>query len=149
MSNIAHKTFQRRSGKPIEDAGASADMEAVRRRLAALAQTKPASLTDGVERRTGPERKKVYKAAKIYLTTVDFIACTVLDLSADGARISITEEQSLPQFIELRFDDSGVQKKARIAWQHQNEFGLSFMRVERVDPEDNAAVHYDSGELTG
>ena len=101
----------------------------------------PPELSDNQERRRA-ERKSVLKLARVYVNKIDYRRCVILNLSADGARIAFEEECELPTHIVLKFEQSGVKKLARIAWQHKNEFGLSFQKAEEEDLKDDDDYGY-------
>ncbi len=154
MADLSHTGFGRaRNGKQACEAEIDAERDAINRRLAAITQSRaPASTGDlpgeNNTRRRSP-RKNVVKLARIYLNKIDFIRCVVINLSADGARIQLEDDHDVPQFFELRFEESGIQKKAKIAWRHKNEFGLSFLRKDKKEEKADNGIHYRTTDYLG
>ncbi len=146
MADLSHTSFRRSRQDHKSEAEIAVEREAVNRRLARIINAKPVSASPefaGEDKRRQP-RKTVFKLARIFVNKIDSIACVIINLSADGARISIENEFDMPQYVVLKFEETGIQKKARIAWQHENEFGLSFLREEKTEAEkSDSDIHYD------
>jgi hypothetical protein len=52
------------------------------------------------------------------------IDCTVIDLSAGGARLSISRPQDLPNDVE--FQHGGVRRKCRVVWRRGFQVGIAY-----------------------
>ncbi|MAW78652.1 MAG: hypothetical protein CMI63_00295 [Parvularcula sp.] len=103
-------------------------------RLAAIKGSAP-TITDGrippPKKRGPPEREKreaVFRPGKIYLSKSDQVRCVIRNVSDGGAYVHLEGMQPLPPIVMLRFDQTGVVKKARVAWQNEIEAGLAFMK---------------------
>ncbi len=103
-------------------------------RLAAINSAAP-TVTDAripqPKRRGPPEREKreaVFRPGKIYVSKTDQVRCVIRNVSDGGAYVHLEGMQPLPPVVILRFDQTGVTKKARVAWQHDIEAGLAFVR---------------------
>ncbi len=149
MADLSHTSFRRSRQNHKSDAELAVEREAVNRRLAGIINAKPVTtppeFTGAQENRRRQPRKTTFKLARIFVNKIDSIRCVVINLSADGARISIEGEFDMPQFVVLKFEETGIQKKARVAWQHENEFGLSFLRTEKTEAEKpDDKIHYKS-----
>ncbi len=155
MADLSHTGF-RGNGRQNQksEAELAAEREAVNRRLADIVNTKPPAALSGLfdenECRRRQPRKSVFRLARIFVNKIDSVRCVVINLSADGARVSIEGDFDMPQFVVLKFEESGIKKKARVAWQHQNEFGLSFLRKEKTEEEADqpkSEIHYVSKDF--
>ncbi|VAW05030.1 hypothetical protein MNBD_ALPHA05-1105 [hydrothermal vent metagenome] len=146
MADLSHTSFRRSRQNPKSEAEIAVEREAVNRRLAGIINAKPVATPPefaGEDKRRQP-RKTTFKLARIFVNKIDSIRCVIINLSADGARISIEGDFDMPQYVVLKFEETGIQKKARIAWQHENEFGLSFLREEKTEAEkSDSDIHYD------
>ncbi len=103
-------------------------------RLAAIKSAAP-TITDGrippPKKRGPPERDKrdaVFRPGKIYLSKSDQVRCVIRNVSAGGAYVHLEGMQPLPAVVMLRFEQTGVIKKARVAWQNDIEAGLAFVK---------------------
>lgn len=133
MADLSHKSFRYpldNTGKT--DAETAAAREFVSKRLAAITRAKPVQKTQ-VER---APRKSVYKLAKLFTSKIDSVRCVVVNLSADGARVTMEDAYDLPEIVVLRFEQTGVKKKARIAWRQDREIGLSFIKDEQREDQE-------------
>ncbi|MEO1135318.1 MAG: PilZ domain-containing protein [Pseudomonadota bacterium] len=104
----------------------------IAQRLTAIKNASP-SVTDArippMKRRGAPEREPreaVFRPGKIYLNRNDSLRCTVCNVSNGGAYIRLEGSFPLPPVVILKYIQSGVVKKARIAWQNEAEAGLAF-----------------------
>ncbi len=149
MADLSHTTFRRSRQNKKSEAEIAVEREAVNRRLAGIINAKPVAVPpefagEEKNRRSQP-RKTVFKLARVFVNKIDSIRCVIVNLSADGARISIEGEFDMPQYVVLMFEETGIKKKARIAWQHENEFGLSFLRKEKTEAEkSDSDIQYKS-----
>ncbi len=144
MVDLSHNAFLRalnfKKERPEEEI--AAEREAIDRRLEAIAKGKPASAKpirrpeDYVPRKP---RKKVFRAAELFITSCDALPCTVTNLSADGAGITLQEDHELPVFVTLKFTHSRVTRKARVVWQHGADLGVAFIRPKPEEAEDEGA----------
>ncbi|MEZ5892149.1 MAG: hypothetical protein R3C58_03255 [Parvularculaceae bacterium] len=71
-------------------------------------------------------RDPVFRPGKVYLSKTDVLRCVIRNVSDTGAYIHLEGAHTLPPVVVLRFDQTGVVKKARVAWQHDIEAGLAF-----------------------
>jgi PilZ domain-containing protein len=138
MADLSQKSFGHRAR--LNDKAEAELMQArefVAKRLSAISNAKPvmcptAAAALRAHRERAP-RKTVYRLASLFTSKMDSVRCVVVNLSADGARITMEDTYELPEFVMLRFDQSGVKKKARIAWRQDRDIGLSFIKEERDD----------------
>ncbi|MFC2952648.1 PilZ domain-containing protein [Marinicaulis aureus] len=103
-------------------------------RLAAIKSAAP-TITDGrippPKKRGPPDRDKrdaVFRPGKIYLSKSDQVRCVIRNVSQGGAYVHLEGMQPLPAIVMLRFEQTGVIKKARVAWQNDIEAGLAFVK---------------------
>ena len=70
-------------------------------------------------------RSHVIKAAEIMLG-VPPLQCTVLDVSAVGVRVYLSEISEVPERVNLRLPDGSI-RGARRVWQQGAEAGFEFV----------------------
>ena len=82
--------------------------------------------------RSGPElrreaRHRTYKGARIALSNGRAtIYCLVRNLSRGGACISVNDEVSIPDLINLVFDSGEPSRVSRVVWRRARMMGLAF-----------------------
>lgn len=137
MVDLSHNAFGRAKGKAADDAAKAF----VARRLKAITNAKPVALPPMAarsDRRKDSARQSVFRLARLFTSRFDSVRCVVVDLSADGARVAMEGAYTLPEEVTLSFDQSCVKRKARIAWRHDRELGLEFIKDEKPEkPEDD------------
>jgi PilZ domain len=153
MADLSHTSFRRSRQNSKSEAESAVEREAVNRRLAGIINAKPVAtppeFAGAQENRRRQPRKTTFKLARIFVNKIDSIRCVIINLSADGARISIEGDFDMPQYVVLKFEETGIKKKARIAWRHENEFGLSFLREEKTEAEkSDSAIGYKSDDYS-
>ncbi|MEM9616331.1 MAG: PilZ domain-containing protein [Pseudomonadota bacterium] len=135
MVALSHDSFKR-SKRGIGKAGfdLSAEHDFVAKRLAAITNAKPLACppatTTNKAKRKRLTRHSVFRLARVFISKMDSIRCVVVNLSADGARITMEDAYALPDIVTLRFDQSGVRRKARVAWRQDRDIGLCFIKDE-------------------
>ena len=141
MADVSQKSFKNRArlnGKP--DSEFSQTQEFVAKRLAAISKAKlvtcPKATAALTQHQVRAPRTTVYRLATLFLAKMDSERCVIVNLSADGARITMEGIFELPETVVLRFDQSGVRKKARIAWRQDRDIGLSFIKDEEPTDQD-------------
>ena len=117
-------------------------------RLAAIKSASP-TITDvhiPEAKRRGPpareEREPVFRPGKLYLSKTDHLRCVIRNVSNGGAYVHLEGVHPLPAIVVLRFDQTGVTKKARVAWQNETEAGLAYVKdmgPDREGPDPHAA----------
>jgi hypothetical protein len=76
------------------------------------------------EKRAKP-RRRVAKAAKI--TFGDFVRdCALRDVSATGARITVTAAHEVPDEFHLIFSADRMMRKVLVIWRRGQEIGVEF-----------------------
>ncbi|WDI30616.1 PilZ domain-containing protein [Hyphococcus flavus] len=83
------------------------------------------------KKRGPPERAKrepVFRPGKLYISKSNFLRCVIRNVSDSGAYVHIEGVHPLPETVVLRFDQTGVIKKARVAWQNEIEAGLEYLK---------------------
>ncbi|MEM8936216.1 MAG: PilZ domain-containing protein [Pseudomonadota bacterium] len=80
------------------------------------------------EKRTEP-REAVFRPGKVYTSTSNFVRCVIQDVSANGARIRAEVAHDLPEIVIIKFDQTGIAKKARVVWQNECDAGLLILGV--------------------
>ena len=148
MAELSQKSFGNRDRLNQEaDAEQMLARKFVAERLSAITSAKPVTCPTASAalkgQATRSPRKAVYRLAIVFTSRIDGVDCVVVNLSADGARISLDENIELPEVVTLRFKKSGVEKEARIAWRHNQDIGLSFIKGENdaVETEEHTVIH--------
>ncbi len=72
-------------------------------------------------------RMRVERSVKIILDAEEpLIDCTLLDLTASGARLSVDRLEPLPDFFELTFDHGRSRRPCRVVWRTAHAVGVHF-----------------------
>lgn len=108
--------------------------EQISARLAAISSSAP-EVSDGrippprpSRGRPGREqREPVFRPGKLYLSKTHHVRCVIRNVSTGGVYVHLEGEHPLPSVVVLRFLQTGVTKKARVAWQKDIEAGLEFI----------------------
>jgi hypothetical protein len=76
----------------------------------------------------GSWRERVFLSASVTLPgQAGAFACTVLDISDTGARLSFGHVVSLPGEIELEIKQRGRRVRAQVVWSHDHTCGIRFI----------------------
>jgi len=132
----AHKIFFRAARQKEAEQERAAERALVAERLAGIAKSAGGPETDKPPERRKSERKSVFLQAQLITESLDCIHCNVVDLSADGARIALAGNHDVSRYVTLKYERSGITKKARVAWRHNNELGLAFRADEKTSDID-------------
>lgn len=73
-------------------------------------------------------REPVFRPGKLYLSKTHHLRCVIRNVSETGAYVHMEGIHPLPPIVVLRFDQTGVVKKCRVAWQNEIEAGLEFVK---------------------
>ncbi len=120
-------------------------------RLAAIKSAAPTITNAGIPeaKRRGPpvreQREPVFRPGKVYLSKTDHLRCVIRNVSDGGAYVHLEGVHPLPAIVVLKFDQTGVIKKARVAWQNETECGLAYVKDmtpgrEGADPHEKGAT---------
>ena len=138
MADSSQKSFQNRArlnGNLDEDLAQAEKF--VAERLSAITKAKPVTCPEATAalRKHQPRapRTTVYRLGSLFLNKMDSERCVVVNLSADGAGITMEDIIDLPETVVLRFDQSGIRKTARVVWQQDRDAGLCFIKNEEPD----------------
>lgn len=71
-------------------------------------------------------RSTVSRDGKISLGLFRRLSCSVTDLSNSGARITVDEEQELPEVFSIKIDGVNRKRKAELRWRTGTQAGLEF-----------------------
>ena len=72
-------------------------------------------------------RSLVSRGAKVILGTSSVIDCVVRNLTDGGARIEIQNAVTLPDAVDVIFDDGHTFRPCRLVWRTINETGVQFV----------------------
>ncbi len=142
MADNSQKSFKnpsRLNGKV--DAELARAEEFVAQRLSAITKAKPVTCPEATavlrEHKPRAPRTTVYRLASLFINKMDSERCIVVNLSADGARITMEDVIDLPETVVLRFDQSGIRKNARVVWRQDRDAGLCFIKNGDNDESEN------------
>jgi hypothetical protein len=68
-------------------------------------------------------------------------ACTVNQLSDDGARLNIASSFALPDTFEIAIPQRGISCRARLVWRKDNQVGIDFLGVDDDHPAPTIEDH--------
>lgn len=75
------------------------------------------------------ERAPVFRPGKLFVSKSHNLRCVIRNVSATGAYIHMDGTHPLPELVVLRFEQTGIVKKARVVWQKEIEVGLEFIKA--------------------
>lgn len=120
---------------------AKKDKNRIANRLAAISSAAP-TISDvriPPPKRRGPPqrepREPVFRPGKLFLSRTHHIRCVIRNVSPSGAYLHVEGDHPLPPIVILRFQQTGVTKKARVVWQNETEVGLQFIKDMTPDQE--------------
>lgn len=81
------------------------------------------------ERRSSP-RTRTFKSGKIYLNgKASVIDCTVRNLSATGAKLTVVTTLGIPASFLLGIGEDGDERPCRVVRRTATEIGVSFLKA--------------------
>ncbi len=80
------------------------------------------------ERRREPRRRALLGANLTVPSTAFVTACTVRDITGDGARIVVGETIPLPDTFDLAITQQSTSRQATLIWRSGDRAGVSFVR---------------------
>ncbi|NNL87719.1 MAG: PilZ domain-containing protein [Marinicaulis sp.] len=104
-------------------------MEKIERRLQSI-KTQPAQSFEFAQRLASDRatsRRATYKFALAITSDREEHQCVVKDLSATGAKISMSGIAGLPDDLILVIEGYNAPAKARMIWRDENECGIEFI----------------------
>jgi hypothetical protein len=81
---------------------------------------------EAMERRRH-ERRHVVVMGRIDTGSPHLTSCIVRDLTATGARLKVTDAETLPEHFRLMLQPSGHVTQARIVWRGEGSCGVEFL----------------------
>lgn len=78
------------------------------------------------ERRIGPRRRIVRDANLLVDGSLSPVPCLVLELSANGAKLHLHDQDILPQRFSLIIEEDGLLRACDLVWQRRNHAGVTF-----------------------
>lgn len=73
-------------------------------------------------------RNRVYKGAHI-VANASLHVCVVRDISSLGARLALSDAESLPERFSLGLDTDDTVRACRVAWRTPTQVGVEFCRA--------------------
>jgi hypothetical protein len=92
----------------------------------------------GVEQRKAPRKKVLLTGKVIYGDGAQVFDCTIRDISATGARITLAQGRVIPEAVYLLDMGNRMAYQAQVVSQRAGGFGLRFaktMKLTEVPPE--------------
>ena len=104
-------------------------------RLASISSTAP-KVTDAripeLKKKEDPRRaprEPVFRPGKLFISKTEHLRCIIRNTSVTGAYLHMEGVHPLPEIVVLRFDQTGIVKKARVVWQKEIEVGLEYIEA--------------------
>ena len=79
-----------------------------------------------VEHRRSPRRAAFMQASIFHPLQTEHLACTVRDISQDGALVDFSNPKDLPSLFWLRLDGEATLRLCTIAWVAEHQLGVEF-----------------------
>ena len=86
----------------------------------------------GIEQRKAPRKKVLLTGKAIYGGGAYVLDCTICDVSATGARITLAQGRSIPETVYLLDLVNRVAYEATVVSQRAGGFGLRFIKTLRL-----------------
>ena len=104
--------------------------------------SKPLPPSDGIEHRKSP-RKQVLLTSKIVYGDGAFVFdCTIRDISATGARITLAQGRTIPDEIYLLDMSNRMAYQAKVVSERASGFGLKFLKAMKLSDINTAELRY-------
>ena len=71
------------------------------------------------------DRNTTQIAGRLLSAQLD-VPCTILDLSATGARVQVQPGLFLPKLLSLRARELGADRLVRVVWRNKTQIGVHF-----------------------
>lgn len=81
----------------------------------------------GRKRMPRAPRENVFRTGKIYTRKDNYYRCVIINQSSTGVLARMEGEYAVPKIVIFRFLQTGITKKARVAWQDEGDLGLAFL----------------------
>jgi uncharacterized small protein (DUF1192 family) len=78
------------------------------------------------ERRASRRQKSFLRGVVHFDKQRGGMGCIIRDMSADGARIILSQAVTIPNIIDLEIPQRGQTLRARVQWRRADETGLAF-----------------------
>lgn len=101
------------------------------RRLEKLMRRLEADLSPTADRKTKSERaarRDTYKFGAISTDAREEHPCIVLNINADGAKVTLTGSVALPPRVKLSVPSAGLHRDAEVVWQEGTDAGIRFVK---------------------
>lgn len=81
-------------------------------------------------RRPRAPRERAFLEAKIaFANGTQSAQATVVQISATGAKLSLSADQALPDVFDFSVPQKGLSTRARLVWRRDNMIGISFQQA--------------------
>ncbi len=97
------------------------------------------TIASGSEARSRHRRRCFRGASIVFNARSSLISCTVKDMSDAGARLQVDTTADIPSEFELHFPQLQFTARARLAWRHGRDCGVSL-----APPPDQTSPHRTS-----
>lgn len=72
-------------------------------------------------------RRRVFKGATIEIQNRSAVDCTVRNLSADGAKLQLSDSYWIPEHFMLNVPSEGLRRRCEVRWRREGEIGVAFV----------------------
>jgi|ERR1700689_2169518 uncharacterized small protein (DUF1192 family) len=86
------------------------------------------------ERRASRRQKSFLRGVVHFDKQRGGMGCIIRDMSADGARIILSQAVTIPNIIDLEIPQRGQTLRARVQWRRADETGLAFSEAPAAPP---------------
>ena len=93
------------------------------------------------ERRRVPRLKSLLRGRVYFNNRSSTVECLVRDISADGARLALADDVTIPDVVELYVPQKDQFFRSHVIWRRDGEAGIAFSVSERL------AAPSESGDL--
>ena len=83
------------------------------------------------ERRRVPRLKSLLRGRVYFNNRGSTVECLVRDISADGARLALADDVTIPDVIELFVPQKDQFFRSHVIWRHGGEAGIAFSVAEQ------------------
>jgi hypothetical protein len=90
--------------------------------------SKPAASAGGVELRKAARKKVLLTGKIVWEGGAHIVDCIILDVSATGARIKLSQGKTIPEAVFLLDMSNRMAHEAVVASQRDNSFGMKFVK---------------------
>lgn len=101
-------------------------------------------MTDKVERRSEPRTRAFKRGMVVFNNRYSSAECTIKNESANGAKLQVGQNQTIPNTVEIRHYPDPAYHPARVVWRTEEAIGIEFDQ-----PQPKGRAEWDGTERRG